>query len=68
MENYRERQIPGYPLIDKFRVIHIIPSDFNMLMGILFGHQMMLLGESLRQFGEEQSGSRRGKTAKMSSY
>ena len=50
-------KIPGQPLIDKFRVIHIIPSDFNLLMGTLFGHRMMSQDESLNQFGAEQSGS-----------
>ena len=55
------RKSPGRPLIEKFRVIHIIPSDFNMLMGILFGYRMMLQGEALNQFGEEQSGSRKRK-------
>ena len=54
-------KIPGHPLLEKFRVIHIIPADFNMTMGTLFGYRMMRSGEKLKQFGEEQSGSRKNK-------
>ena len=52
---------PGKPNIERFRVIHIIPADFNMMMGILFGYRLMNQGELLQQFGEEQSGSRKQK-------
>lgn len=54
-------KIKGLPLLEKFRIIHIIPSDLNMLTGTIFGHRMMLQGERLQQFGEEQSGSRKHK-------
>ena len=54
-------KIKNKPLIDKFRVIHIIPADLNMTMGTLFGYRMMIQAEELKQLGEEQSGSRKNK-------
>lgn len=54
-------KIRGLPLLEKFRIIHIISADFNMFTGSLFGHRMMAHGEALHQFGEEQSGSRKNK-------
>ena len=52
---------PVKPNIERFRVIHIIPADFNMMMGILFGYRLMIQGEKFFQFGEEQRGSRKHK-------
>jgi hypothetical protein len=50
---------PGNPILERFRVIHIIPADWNLLMGIIFGKRMCQQGEKLNQFGEEQSGARK---------
>jgi hypothetical protein len=54
-------KIPGLPLLGKLRVIHIIESDLNLLMGIAWGRKLMWQGEDLQVFGEEQSGGRKGK-------
>jgi hypothetical protein len=54
-------KIPGVPLIHKLRVIHIIESDFNMLIGLLFGRRMMKKGEELGVFGHDQDGCRVGR-------
>jgi hypothetical protein len=54
-------KIPGLPYITKLRVIHIIESDLNMTMGILWGRRLMQQGETLSQFGPEQSGARKNK-------
>jgi hypothetical protein len=54
-------KIPGLPLLGKLRVIHIIESDINLLMGIAWGRKLMWQGEDLHVFGEEQSGGRKGK-------
>jgi hypothetical protein len=54
-------KIPGLPLIGKIRVIHIIESDINLLMGIAWGRKLMWQGEKLQVFGEEQSGGQKGK-------
>jgi hypothetical protein len=51
-------KIPGVPLIHKLRVIHLIESDFNLLIGILFGRRMMQKGEELGAFGHDQDGCR----------
>jgi ribonuclease HI len=54
-------KIPGLPILGKIRVIHIIESDINLLMGIAWGRKLMWQGEELQVFGEEQSGGRKGK-------
>jgi hypothetical protein len=59
--NIMLEKIPGKPHVQKLRIIHIIENDFNMATGILWGRRLMSQGESLNQFGEEQSGSRKNK-------
>jgi hypothetical protein len=56
-------KIPGMPMINKLRVIHLIESDFNLLIGILFGRRMMQAGEELNAFGDDQDGCRAGRKA-----
>jgi hypothetical protein len=52
-------KIPGKPLIHKLRVIHLIESDFNAMIGILWGRRLMQQGEKNGNFGVEQRGSRK---------
>jgi hypothetical protein len=47
-------KIPGKPLINKLRVIHLIESDFNIQIGILWGRRLVSHGEALGQFNEGQ--------------
>ena len=56
-------KIPGKPLLNKLRVIHLIESDFNLMTGILWGRRLMAQGERLNQFGDEQGGSRKDRRA-----
>jgi hypothetical protein len=56
-------KIPGKPLLHKLRVIHLIESDFNLLIGILWGRRMMAHAEKLGLLGDEQSGSRADRSA-----
>jgi hypothetical protein len=56
-------KIPGMPMINKLRVIHLIESDFNLLIGILFGRRMMQAGEELGAFGHDQDGCRADRKA-----
>jgi hypothetical protein len=56
-------KIPGMPMINKLRVIHLIESDFNLLIGILFGRRMMHAGEELDAFGHDQDGCRADRKA-----
>lgn len=51
-------KIPGKPLINKLRVIHLIESDFNLLIGILWGRRLVSHGERLDLFDDGQGGSR----------
>jgi hypothetical protein len=35
------QKIPGRPLLHKLRIIHLIESNFNLLIGILWGRRLM---------------------------
>jgi hypothetical protein len=54
-------KIPGTPRLDKLRVIHIIESDFNLWMGIVWGRRLIHQAEDLELLEDEQSGSRPGR-------
>ena len=54
-------KIPGKPLLNKLRIIHLIESDFNLMIGILWGRRLVWHGEERKQFDDGQSGSRPGK-------
>lgn len=56
-------KIPSQPIIDKLRVIHIFEVEFNAWAGIIFGRRMMWQAELLGALGEEQGGSRKGRSA-----
>jgi exonuclease III len=56
-------KIPGKPLLHKLRVIHIIESDFNLMIGINFGRRMMWNAEKAKVLGDEQDGSRKRRKA-----
>lgn len=61
MINTMIEKIPGVPRLDKLRVIHIIESDVNLWMGIVWGRRLLHNAEAYNLLGDEQSGSRSGK-------
>jgi Reverse transcriptase (RNA-dependent DNA polymerase) len=56
-------KIPGTPLINKFRVIHIMENDYNMLYGIILGRNMLWNAEDNNYLNDGQGGSRPGRRA-----
>ena len=54
-------KIPGKPLLSKLRIIHLLESDFNLMIGILWGRRLVYLAEDKNLFDDGQSGSRPGK-------
>jgi hypothetical protein len=54
-------KIPGTPQLHKLRVIHLIESDFNLMIGILWGRRLMQQAEANGSLGVEQHGSVKGK-------
>ena len=48
---------PGILLISQLRVIHLIESNFNSMIVILWGHRLFTQGKRLKEFGEEQIGA-----------
>jgi hypothetical protein len=56
-------KVPGRPFIHKLRVIHLLEVDLNLSLGILWGRRLMAQGEKLKAFGDEQWGSRTGRSA-----
>lgn len=63
INNVMLEKIPGRPLLDKLRVIHIFEADFNAWAGIVFGRRMMQKAELLNTLGDEQGGSRKGRSS-----
>ena len=53
---------PGYPLISKLRALHLFESDFNLLVGILWGRRLLYHGENKGIINEAQYGSRPNKS------
>ena len=51
-------KIPGKPLLTKLRIIHLLESDFNLMIGILWGRRLVYHGEANNYFDDGQSGSR----------
>ena len=56
-------KIPGQPKIDKLRVIHLFEADLNAWTGIIFGRHMMRKAKLAQTLGDEQGGSRKGRSA-----
>ena len=50
-------KIPGKPLTNKLRIIHLIESDFNLMIGILWGRWLVFQNEQDNEIDEGQSGS-----------
>ena len=60
--NVMLEKIPGQPIISKLRVIHLFEADFNAWAGIVFARRLMKQAEQLKALGDEQGGSRQGRT------
>ena len=60
--NVMLEKIPGQPIISKLRVIHLFEADFNAWAGIIFARRLMKQAEQLKALGNEQGGSRQGRT------
>ena len=54
---------PNWPYIEKLRVIHLVESDFNLLVGILFGRRTLTQAERLSTLGEANAGFRADRNA-----
>jgi hypothetical protein len=56
-------KIPGYPRIDKLRVIHLFEADLNLIFGIIWGRRLIKHCEYHGALGEEQWGCRSGRSS-----
>ena len=61
--NVMIEKIPGKPMYNKLRVIHLFEADFNLALGILWGRRLMRQAERINILGEQQFGSRKGRCA-----
>jgi hypothetical protein len=57
------KKIPGSPRLDKLRVIHLLEADLNLALGIIWSRRLMTQSEKVGAFGDEQWGSRKGRSA-----
>ena len=56
-------KVDQWPYIEKLRVIHLLESDFNLMVGILYSRRTMQVAESLGALGEGNAGSRKDRSA-----
>jgi hypothetical protein len=61
--NVMIEKVPGKPLLNKLRVIHLFEADFNLCLRILWGMRLMRQAERRKALGEQQFGSRKGKSS-----
>jgi hypothetical protein len=59
--NARERQ--GHRKLHRLRVLHLLEADFNLLIKILLARRFVWHCEDHQAFGEDQAGSRPGRSA-----
>ena len=56
-------KVTGWPYIEKLRVIHLLESDFNLMVGILFSRRTMQAAEAIGALGQGNAGSRKDRSA-----
>jgi hypothetical protein len=45
-------KIPGKPLLNKLRVIHLFEADFNLCLRIFWGQRLMRQAKSQKALGD----------------
>jgi hypothetical protein len=66
IHNFFIEKIPGRPLINKLRVIHIYEADWNYILKYFVSHQLHSRACREETVREEQTGGRAGKSAAYS--
>ena len=61
--NLMLEKIPGKPFLPKIRIIHILEADMNAFFGQQWCRDLQELAERHKLLGEEQWGSRKGRSA-----
>ena len=61
--NLMLEKIPGRPFVHKIRIIHILEADVNSFFGQQWCRDLQTLAERHHLLGEEQWGSRKGRSA-----
>ncbi len=57
------RVVAVFARLDKLRVIHLLEADLNLALGIIWSRRLMTQSEKVGAFGDEQWGSRKGRSA-----
>jgi hypothetical protein len=63
IHNFTIEKIPGYPLISKLRVIHIMEADWNLINKYFAGRQTLHAAINGNTTSHEQAGGRPGRRA-----
>jgi len=58
----------GFPVINKFRTIHLVESDLNFAMRSIWGRELMKWSESHQGFSDNQYGGRKGLQAQTAAW
>jgi hypothetical protein len=63
VHNFFIEKVPGLPLLDKLRVIHLYEADWNLIIKYFFSHQLTHLACKDKTVSPEQAGGRCGRSA-----
>ncbi len=63
IHNFFLEKLPGQPLIEKLRVIHLYEADWNIILKFFIAYQLNFIACKERTVAPEQAGGRPGKNA-----
>lgn len=63
VHNFFLEKIPGTPLIDKLRVIHLYEADWNLILKYFIAHKLLKTAAHHKTIATEQSGGRPNRSA-----
>jgi hypothetical protein len=63
VHNFLLEKIPGYPLLEKLRVIHIYEADWSLIHKFYIAHKLNHLASKEKTVPIEQAGGRPGRSA-----
>jgi hypothetical protein len=59
--NLMLEKVPGFPKMDRLRVIHIFEADLNLILGIIWNRRLVRHADKHKANGEAQWGGRPGR-------
>jgi hypothetical protein len=61
VRNFVIEKIPGYPILNKLRVIHLFEADWNLILKYFTGRQVLYAAVNNKTTTQEHAGGRPGR-------